>query len=118
LFICTERSLVTERRFFARRSSAVYGMELMALKKVQNSVPLARLGMEYVVRFLTGGLFVSGFALLGDILRPKSFAGLFSAAPSVALASLSLALLKDGEDYVAIEARSMVIGSIASLFTA
>jgi Protein of unknown function (DUF3147) len=69
--------------------------------------------MEYVIRFLMGGLFVSALALLGDILRPKSFAGLFSAAPSVALASLSLALLKDGEDYVAIEARSMIIGSIA-----
>ena len=43
---------------------------------------------EYVVRFLIGGLAVSSFAILGDLLRPKSFAGLFGAAPSVALATL------------------------------
>jgi hypothetical protein len=42
---------------------------------------------EYVVRFLVGGIVVSAFATLGDILSPKSFAGLFGAAPSVALAT-------------------------------
>jgi hypothetical protein len=34
---------------------------------------------EYVVRFLVGGVVVSAFAMLGDVLRPKSFAGLFGA---------------------------------------
>jgi uncharacterized protein YjlB len=34
---------------------------------------------EYVVRFLVGGLVVSAFAMLADVLRPKSFAGLCSA---------------------------------------
>jgi hypothetical protein len=34
---------------------------------------------EYVVRFLVGGVVVSAFAVLGDVLRPKSFAGLFGA---------------------------------------
>ena len=29
------------------------------------------------LRFLIGGAFVSVFAVLGDIFRPKSFAGLF-----------------------------------------
>jgi hypothetical protein len=37
--------------------------------------------MEYVIRFLAGGLVVSLFAVAGDVLRPKSFAGLFGAAP-------------------------------------
>jgi hypothetical protein len=36
---------------------------------------------EYIVRFLVGGAVVSAFAMLGDVLRPKSFAGLFGAAP-------------------------------------
>jgi hypothetical protein len=35
---------------------------------------------EYVVRFLVGGVVVPAFAMLGDLLRPKSFAGLFGAA--------------------------------------
>ena len=39
--------------------------------------------MEFLLRFLAGELAVSIFALLGDVLRPKSFAGLFGAAPSV-----------------------------------
>ncbi len=56
---------------------------------------------------------VSVFAVLGDILRPKSFAGLFGAAPSVALATLSLAFWKRGADYVALEGRSMVLGALA-----
>jgi Protein of unknown function (DUF3147) len=72
--------------------------------------------VDYVVRFLAGGLIVSAFAILGDVLRPKSFAGLFGAAPSVALATLTLALLKQGPDYVATEGRSMVLGAVAFLF--
>jgi hypothetical protein len=69
--------------------------------------------MDYVVRFLAGGVAVSLFAVVGDILRPKSFAGLFGAAPSVALATLTLAFLKQGPSYVAIEGRSMVLGAFA-----
>jgi hypothetical protein len=40
--------------------------------------------MEYMIRFLAGGVIVSLFAMIGDVLRPKSFAGLFGAAPSIA----------------------------------
>jgi hypothetical protein len=69
--------------------------------------------MEYVIRFLAGGLVVSLFAVAGDVLRPKSFAGLFGAAPSVALATLTLAFWKHGGRYVATEGRSMIIGAIA-----
>lgn len=53
------------------------------------------------------------FAELADIFQPKSFAGLFSAAPSVALASLGIAVWKDGRIFAAIEARSMVAGAVA-----
>lgn len=69
--------------------------------------------MDYALRFLIGGLVVSLFAVIGDVLRPKSFAGLFGAAPSVALATIGLAFWKHGGDYVAIEGRSMILGSIA-----
>ena len=69
--------------------------------------------MDYVIRFLAGGVLVSLFAVAGDVLRPKSFAGLFGAAPSVALATLMLAFWKHGGGYVATEGRSMIIGAIA-----
>jgi uncharacterized membrane protein (GlpM family) len=71
--------------------------------------------LDYAVRFLAGGLIVSAFAILGDVLRPKSFAGLFGAAPSVALATLSLAFWKEDPDYVATEGCSMILGAAAFL---
>jgi hypothetical protein len=39
---------------------------------------------------------VSAFALLSEGLSPKRFAGLFSAAPAVAIASLTIVLLDKG----------------------
>jgi hypothetical protein len=69
--------------------------------------------MDYVIRLLVGGLIVSLFAATGDVLRPKSFAGLFGAAPSVALATLTLAFWTKGGGYVGTEARSMIIGAAA-----
>ena len=69
--------------------------------------------MDYALRFFIGGFVVSFFNLLGDVLHPKSFAGLFGAAPSVALGTLALAFYRHGGDYVAIEGRSMVIGAVA-----
>jgi uncharacterized protein DUF3147 len=68
---------------------------------------------ELLVRGLTGGTIVSLFALLGDVLKPKSFAGLFGAAPSVALASLALTFQSRGSAYVAAEAESMIAGAVA-----
>lgn len=68
---------------------------------------------EYLVRFLIGGLVVSAFAMLGDLLRPKSFAGLFAAAPSVALATLGIAVIEHGAQYAAAESRTMTCGAIA-----
>jgi uncharacterized membrane protein (GlpM family) len=69
--------------------------------------------IQIMVRFLVGGAVVSVFAIIGDLLKPKSFAGLFGAAPSVALATLGLTVAKDGPSYAATEARSMMAGSIA-----
>jgi Protein of unknown function (DUF3147) len=71
--------------------------------------------VDYAIRFLAGGLIVSFFAILGDVLRPKSFAGLFGATPSVALATLTLTIVEKGAGYVALEAQSMVLGSAAFL---
>jgi uncharacterized membrane protein (GlpM family) len=67
--------------------------------------------VQLVFRFLVGGLVVSLFAVIGDVLKPKSFAGLFGAAPSVALATLALTIATDGKTYAALEARSMIIGA-------
>src|SRR5579875_1419896 len=70
---------------------------------------------DYVIRFAVGGVVVSLFAILGDVLYPKSFAGLFSAAPSVALATIALTIHKDGKLYAAEEAKTMLLGAAAFL---
>lgn len=68
---------------------------------------------ELLLRMIVGGSFVSVFALLGDIFKPKRFAGLFGAAPSVALATLALTVNTQGKSYAALEARSMIGGAVA-----
>jgi hypothetical protein len=67
---------------------------------------------DLIVRFLVGGIVVSAFASLGDVLKPKSFAGLFGAAPSIALATLGLTIAANGKMYAATEARSMIAGAL------
>lgn len=69
------------------------------------------------LRFVLGGVIVSVFSLLGDLFQPKSFSGLFSAAPSVALATLGLTFLTHDSHYVSLEGRSMLVGAIALFFS-
>jgi hypothetical protein len=66
---------------------------------------------EALARFLIGGFVVSAFAIVGGLFKPTSFAGLFGAAPSVALATLALAISKDGKAYAGAECRSMMAGA-------
>jgi hypothetical protein len=73
---------------------------------------------EILLRFLIGGVVVSLFAIVGTLFRPKSFAGLFGAAPSIALATLGLTIGRSGKAYAAIEARSMMLGAVAFLLYA
>ena len=64
---------------------------------------------ELAIRFVAGALVVTLFAVLGDVLKPKSFAGIFGAAPSVALVTF----VKDGPGDATIEGRSMMLGAAA-----
>ena len=66
-----------------------------------------------LVRFVIGGLAVSFFAALADVLRPRSFAGLFGAAPSIALATLVLTISQRGATFAAMEGCSMIAGAVA-----
>ncbi|HET9623597.1 MAG TPA: hypothetical protein VFP84_19630 [Kofleriaceae bacterium] len=70
---------------------------------------------ELAARFFLGGAIVSAFAVLGTIFKPKTFAGLFGAAPSVGIATLGLAFYQKGAGYAGIEARAMVCGTFGML---
>jgi len=56
-----------------------------------------------------GGTLVVVFALLSQTLSPKRFAGLFSAAPAVALVGLALAVIDKG----AHDAHEAAVGMVA-----
>jgi uncharacterized membrane protein (GlpM family) len=60
---------------------------------------------------LAGGSLVTAFALLSQGLSPKRFAGLFSAAPAVAIAGLAIVLLDKGAHDAHENAIGMLAGS-------
>ena len=63
------------------------------------------------LKALVGGLAVVTFSLIGQAGHPKRFAGIFAAAPSVALASLALTVLAKGPEATVPYAQGMLIGS-------
>jgi hypothetical protein len=67
------------------------------------------------VRALLGGTFVALFSVLGELLRPKSFAGIFAAAPSVALALLLVTDATKGSHAVWLSGVGMVGGAVTML---
>jgi hypothetical protein len=68
---------------------------------------------DLLLRFVIGGVVVSLFAVVGDLVKPESLGGVFAAAPTISLATLVLTMRKEGAGYVAMEGRSMVAGAIA-----
>jgi hypothetical protein len=70
---------------------------------------------DIIVRFCVGGLVVTFFSIISDLLKPKTFAGLFGAAPSIALATLGLTVLREGRLFASAEAHAMILGAIALL---
>jgi uncharacterized membrane protein (GlpM family) len=66
-----------------------------------------------LVKGCFGGLLVVAFALLSEALRPKSFSGLFGAAPSIALAALTVTVVTKGSGAARAQSLGMIGGSIA-----
>jgi len=64
------------------------------------------------IKALLGGTMVTVFAVIGHLLRPKWFAGLFAAAPSVAVASLAVTVVDKGHHDAALAAYAMVFGAV------
>jgi uncharacterized membrane protein (GlpM family) len=63
------------------------------------------------IKALAGGSLVTAFALISEALSPKRFAGLFSAAPAVAIAGLAVTVLDKGPHEAHENAVGMIAGS-------
>jgi hypothetical protein len=70
---------------------------------------------QFFVRFVVDGLVVAAFAVVGDVLKPKRFAGIFGAAPAVALGTLGLTYMEKGAHDVATMGTSMMAGAVGFL---
>jgi uncharacterized membrane protein (GlpM family) len=66
---------------------------------------------EVVAKAVAGGVLVLAFAALAQTLKPKRFAGVFAAAPSVALAGLVVTVLFSGDDDLPAEGAAMAVGA-------
>lgn len=64
------------------------------------------------LRGLAGGTLVVLFALVSEAVKPKAFAGIFAAAPSVAVASLAISVIADGADKARMASVGMVVGGV------
>jgi Protein of unknown function (DUF3147) len=76
---------------------------------------LAQLLLAVVIHSIAGGVGVVAFALIAETLKPKDFAGVFSAAPSIALASLVVTVITVGSAAAARSADGMVAGALGML---
>jgi hypothetical protein len=63
------------------------------------------------IQALAGGTLVVAFALLGEVVNPKRLAGLFSAAPSIALAGLAVTVVASGSEQATHAAWTMILGA-------
>ncbi len=68
------------------------------------------------LKALSGGTPLVCFATLSEVLKPKAFAGLFGAAPSVALASLLVTTLTSGPSKAVMSSRGMIAGAVGMVF--
>jgi hypothetical protein len=68
---------------------------------------------EVLVKALAGGALVLAFAALAQMLKPKRFAGIFAAAPSVALAGLVVTVLFTGDLDLPVTGAGMAVGAVA-----
>jgi uncharacterized membrane protein (GlpM family) len=63
------------------------------------------------IQAVAGGTLVVAFALLGEVVRPKRLAGLFSAAPSIAIAGLIVTVVASGDVPASRAAFTMMLGA-------
>jgi ABC-type spermidine/putrescine transport system permease subunit I len=65
------------------------------------------------LRAVAAGALVVIFALIGEVVTPKAFSGLFSAAPSVAVASLAITIVAQNSGKARQASTGMVVGAVA-----
>lgn len=66
-----------------------------------------------VARGVLGGVLVMCFALLGEATSPKRFAGIFAAAPAVAIGGMVITAVDGGGEALQRSGLGMIAGAVA-----
>jgi hypothetical protein len=67
--------------------------------------------LTLALKGLAGGTLVLVFALIGEVIRPRSIAGILSGAPSVASAGLAVTVLSTGVTSAWNQSLAMIVGA-------
>ncbi len=67
------------------------------------------------IRAVLGGTAVCLFAMVGEMVQPKKFAGIFAAAPAVAVASLGISIATKGVNAGQANAFGMIAGAVGMI---
>jgi hypothetical protein len=68
--------------------------------------------LTLALKGLAGGILVVVFALIGEVIRPRSIAGILSGAPSVASAGLAVTVLSTGAASAWDQSLAMILGAV------
>ncbi|MFN2466354.1 MAG: DUF3147 family protein [Candidatus Dormibacteria bacterium] len=68
-----------------------------------------------LARAVLGGCGVCAFALVGQMVQPKKFAGIFAAAPAVAVVSLGISIASKGVEAGHANALGMIAGAVGMI---
>jgi hypothetical protein len=74
--------------------------------------------LTVLIKAAAGGSLVVAFAVMSETLHPKRFAGLFGAAPAIAIAGLTVTLAGKGWRDAGQASVGMLAGSVGMLFYA
>jgi uncharacterized membrane protein (GlpM family) len=69
--------------------------------------------VEVAIKTVEGGILVTVFALISEIVKPKTFSGVFAAAPAVALAGLTVSGVAKGHHDIHRSGLGMIPGGVA-----
>lgn len=68
---------------------------------------------QLAIKAFASGVLVVVFSLIAEVLKPKSFCGLFGAAPSIAIVSLIILEISKGGHAAREQSFAMMFGAIA-----
>ncbi len=73
------------------------------------------LALELIGESMLGGILVVVFSIIGEIIKPRTFSGLFGSAPSIALGGLIISAVTQNISFLKQQLIGMIFGSFGMI---